>query len=129
MLNRNTNINQLTNIVSLNYAVYSKETKINLYLPAEEKGYTIYDTVMIGRARAEEDKFVTVNANTLDNLLSQQQQQSGISHADINWIKIDVEGPEFEVLKGATNILSKSKDITLLIEVHNLHGDTSFYAP
>ncbi|MDQ3868940.1 MAG: FkbM family methyltransferase, partial [Thermoproteota archaeon] len=35
-----------------------------------------------------------------------------------NWIKIDVEGAEFEVLKGATNVLSKSKDIALLIEVH-----------
>jgi FkbM family methyltransferase len=125
MLNRNTNINQLTNIVSLNYAVYSKETKINLYLPAKEKGYTIYNTVMVGRARAEEDKFVTVNANTLDNLL----QQNGISHEDINWIKIDVEGAEFEVLKGATSILSKSKDIALLIEIHNLPGGTNFYAP
>jgi hypothetical protein len=35
-----------------------------------------------------------------------------------NWIKIDVEGAEFEVLKGAHNVLSKSKDIALLIEVH-----------
>ena len=67
-----------------------------------------------------------VNANTLDNLLS---QQSGISHADINWIKIDVEGAEFEVLKGATSILSKSKDIALLIEVHNLPNGNNFYSP
>jgi FkbM family methyltransferase len=128
MLNRNTNVNQLTNVISLNYAVYSKETKINLYLPDEEKGCTIYNTVMVGRARTEEDRFVTVNANTLDSLLL-LQQQNGISPADINWIKIDVEGAEFEVLKGATNILSKSKDIRLLIEIHNLPGGTNFYAP
>jgi hypothetical protein len=81
---------------------------------------------MVNRTKPEE-KFVEVNANTLDNLLSQQQQQSGISHADINWIKIDVEGAEFEVLKGDTSILSKSKDIALLIEVHNLHGGTNLY--
>jgi Methyltransferase FkbM domain len=31
-----------------------------------------------------------------------------------------VEGAEYEVLKGAQNILSKSTDITLLIEIHNL---------
>jgi hypothetical protein len=37
---------------------------------------------------------------------------------DVNWVKIDVEGAEFEVLKGASNVLSKSKDIALLIEVH-----------
>jgi FkbM family methyltransferase len=126
LLNRNTDVNHLTNIINLNYAVYSNETKINLYLQSE-RGYTIYNTVMVGRARTEEDRFVTVNANTLDNLL--MQQQNGISHADINWIKIDVEGAEFEVLKGATSILSKSKDITLLIEIHNLPGGTNFYTP
>jgi Methyltransferase FkbM domain len=55
---------------------------------------------------------VETNASTLDHVL----QQNGI--AEVNWIKIDVEGAEYEVLKGAANILSKSKDIALLIEVH-----------
>jgi FkbM family methyltransferase len=113
MLNRNIKLNQLTNVVPLNYAVYSKETKIKLYLPEVESGYTIYNTIMSNRARTE-DKFVEVNANTLDYLL----QLKGIM--EVNWIKIDVEGAEFEVLKGATNVLSKSKDIALLIEVHGL---------
>ncbi|MDP8941057.1 MAG: FkbM family methyltransferase, partial [Thermoproteota archaeon] len=113
MLNRNIKLNQLTNVVPLNYAVYSKETKIKLYLPEVESGYTIYNTIMSNRARTE-DKFVEVNANTLDYLL----QLKGIM--EVNWIKIDVEGAEFEVLQGASNVLSKSKDIALLIEVHGL---------
>jgi Methyltransferase FkbM domain len=79
---------------------------------------------MVSRTKPEE-KFIEVNANTLDNLL----QQSGISHAEVNWIKIDVEGAELEVLKGATNILSKSKGIAILIEVHNLRKDTNLYRP
>jgi FkbM family methyltransferase len=116
MLNRNIKLNKLTNVIPLNYAVYSKQTKIKLYLPDEESGFTIYNTIMVNRAKPE-GKFIEVNANTLDNLLL-LQQQNGISHADVNWIKIDVEGAELEVLKGATNILSKSKDIALLIEVH-----------
>jgi FkbM family methyltransferase len=115
MLNRNIKLNKLTNVTPLNYAVYSKETKLKLYLPVEESGFTIYNTIMVNRAKPEE-KFIEVVANTLDNLLLQQQNE--ISHADINWIKIDVEGAEFEVLKGATSILSNSKDIALLIEVH-----------
>jgi precorrin-6B methylase 2 len=72
-----------------------------------------YNTIMSNRARTE-DKFVEVNANTLDYLL----QLNKIT--DVNWVKIDVEGAEFEVLKGASNVLSKSKDIALLIEVHGL---------
>jgi len=119
MLNRNIKLNKLTNVIPLNYAVYSKETKLKLYLPVEESGFTIYNTIMVNRAKPEE-KSIEVNANTLDNLLlqRQKQKQNGISHENINWIKIDVEGAEFEVLKGATSILSKSKDISLLIEVH-----------
>ncbi len=113
MLNRNIKLNQLTNVIPLNYAVYSKETKIKLYLPEEDSGYTIYNTIMSNRAGTE-DKFVEVNANTLDCLLQLNQ----IREEEVNWVKIDVEGAEFEVLKGATNVLSKSKDIALLIEVH-----------
>ena len=113
MLNRNIKLNQLTNVIPLNYAVYSKETKIKLYLPEEESGYTIYNTIMFNRAGTE-DKFVDVNAQTVDYLLQLNQ----IREEEVNWIKIDVEGAEFEVLKGATNILSKSKNIALLIEIH-----------
>jgi FkbM family methyltransferase len=124
MLNRNIKLNQLTNVIPLNYAVYSKETKIKLYLPEEESGNTIYNTIISDRARNEE-KFVDVNANTLDYLL----QSKGIKQEEVNWIKIDVEGAEFEVLKGATNILSKSRDIALLIEIHNLRDSTNLYRP
>jgi hypothetical protein len=40
-----------------------------------------------------------------------------------------VEGAEYEVLKGATNMLSKSKDISLLIEIHNLSQGANLYKP
>jgi FkbM family methyltransferase len=126
MLNRNIRLNKLSNIIPLNYAAYSKETKIKLYFPSKESRHTIYNTVMSDRAQNEE-KFVEVNANTLDYIL---QQQKGIKQEQVNWIKIDVEGAEFEVLKGAHNILSKNKDIALLIEVHNLGGGgTNLYRP
>ena len=121
MLNRNIKLNQLTNVISLNYAAYSKETKIKLYLPSGESGFTKYNTIVSDWAN-NEDKFVEVNANTLDYLLQLNQ----IREEEVNWIKIDVEGAEFEVLKGATNVLSKSKDIALLME---LHGPPNVYRP
>ncbi len=113
MLNRNIKLNQLTNVVTLNYAVYSKETKIKLYLPEIESDFTIYNTVMTDRAK-EGEKYVEVKANTLDNIL----QSTGITQ--VNWIKIDVEGAEMEVLKGFTETLEKSKDIAILVEVHGI---------
>jgi FkbM family methyltransferase len=122
MLTRNIKLNKLTNVTALNYAVYSKESKLKLYVPGEESGFTVYNTITTNRAKTDE-KFIEVNANTLDYML----QQNGISHADIDWIKIDVEGAEFEVLTGATNVLSESKDIALLIEVHNLNDGTNLY--
>jgi FkbM family methyltransferase len=107
MLNRNTKLNKLTNVTCLNYAVYSRKMKIKFY-----SNYTI----MSERVREEKmkEKFVEVNADTLDNLL----QQNGLGQGQVNWIKIDVEGAELEVLKGACNTLSISKDISLLIEIH-----------
>ena len=117
MLNRNIKLNQLTNVVPLNYAVYSKETKIKLYLPDEESGYTMHHSIMPNYVFTKykdktEDKFVEVSANTLDYFLQMKEI------TDVNWVKIDVEGAEFEVLKGSHNVLSNSKDISLLIEVH-----------
>ena len=124
MLTSNIKLNQLTNVIPLNYAVYSKETKLKLYLPSGESGFTKYNTIMPNWINTQE-KFVEVNANTLDYLL----QLNKIRQEEVNWIKIDVEGAEFEVLKGATNVLSKSKDIALLIEIHNLKDGTNLYRP
>jgi FkbM family methyltransferase len=104
----------------LNYAVYSQRTKIKLYLPDEELGYTMHHSIMFSylskKYKDIEDKFVEVIANTLDSLL----EANGISQA--NWIKIDVEGAELEVLKGGHNILSNSNDLALLVEVHGLNN-------
>jgi FkbM family methyltransferase len=105
MLNRNIKFNHLTNVVTLNYAVSSKETKVKLY-----SSYSILPE----RDRKDNKRFVEVDANTLDNIVL----HNGVNAEDVNWVKIDVEGAELEVLRGASNVLSKGKDIALLIEVH-----------
>lgn len=132
ILNRNIDLNKFTNATAVNYAAYSKEEKIKLYLPSKEEeeeekelSHTKYNTIIQDRAH-NETKFVEVQANTLDYLL----QSNGIKHEKVNWIKIDVEGAEFEVLKGAKDILSKSNNISLLIEIHNLSAaNTNLYEP
>lgn len=121
MLKKNIKLNKLNNIVSLNYAAYSKEAKLKLHLRNEGLGYTMYNTVMPNRF--ETGRSMEVKANTLDYLL----ESEGIHLEQINWIKIDVEGAELEVLRGANRILSKSNNISLLIEIHLLAGDITLY--
>jgi FkbM family methyltransferase len=106
MLSRNVKLNNLTNVSCLNYAVYSTKTKVKIYT-----NYTIMSDRISGE---EEEKAKEVNADTLDNIL----EQSRVSAERVNWIKIDVEGAELEVLKGAHKILSNSKDIAISVEIH-----------
>jgi FkbM family methyltransferase len=124
ILKRNIVINKLSNVIALNYAVHSTEMLVKLYEPGQEEGFTIYNTIMTDRISLNNQKYIEVKANRLDSLLL----ENGIK--EVNWIKIDVEGAEFEVLKGAITILSSSKDISLLIEIHNVGANNkTFYEP
>jgi FkbM family methyltransferase len=125
MLNNNIKLNELSkeNVIALNYAVSSIKSIVKLSIPDKKPGQTIYSSIISNRAPTE--KFIEVNANTLDNIL--QENKIPVEH--VNWIKIDVEGAELEVLKGATNVLSKSRDISLLIEIHNIDDGKTLYEP
>ena len=114
LLKRNIALNNLTNVLPLNYAVFSTRTRMKLY---EQSASAKYNSVMLTRARTM--NYVEVNADTLDSILEQNRI------TQVNWIKIDVEGAEFEVLKGSTKTLS-SNDISLLVEIHNI-DDPSHY--
>ena len=78
----------------------------------------MYNTLMSNRF--ESNEYEEIRADTLDNLLQSNQIDLGL----LDWIKIDVEGAEFEVLKGATAILSQEHNISLLIEFHRLKEGT-----
>ena len=117
ILQHNLKLNKLTNVSLLNSAAYSKKANLKLYLPDEDLGYTMHHSVMTNYLSTKynneiERKYIEVEADTLDNLL----KSSGIT--TVNWIKIDVEGAEYEVLKGAREILSTNKPISILVEVH-----------
>jgi FkbM family methyltransferase len=114
LLTKNIVLNKLSNVLALNLAVHSKDTTVKLYDPGQEEGRTIYNTIMTERKTSDNQNFVEVKAKSLDSILL----ENGIR--EVNWIKIDVEGAELEVLRGAPNILSSSRDLSLLIEIHNL---------
>jgi hypothetical protein len=84
----------------------------------EQSASAKYNSLMLTRA-AKTKNYVEVNADTLDSILKINEVNQ------VNWIKIDVEGAEFEVLKGSTKTLS-SENVSLLIEIHNIE-DPSHY--
>jgi FkbM family methyltransferase len=117
ILQHNLRLNKLTNVSPLNWAVYSKKERLKLYLPDEDLGYTMHHSLMTNYLATKyskeiERRYLEVEADTLDNLLKSR----GINRVD--WIKIDVEGAEYEVLKGAKEILSANNHISILVEVH-----------
>jgi FkbM family methyltransferase len=115
LLKRNIALNNLTNVLPLNYAVFSTRTRMKLY---EQSASAKYNSLMLARA-AKTENYVEVNADTLDSILKLNEVNQ------VNWIKIDVEGAEFEVLKGSTKTLS-SENVSLFIEIHNI-DDPSHY--
>ncbi len=110
-MRKNILLNRSKNIEALECAAYSAREKLKLFLPELEQGRTIFNTVMQDRAKTSIN-FLEVEANTLDNILESK------NITEVNWIKIDVEGAELEVLKGAVNTLSSNKDTTFVIEIH-----------
>jgi len=124
ILKKNIALNKLTNVVALNFAVHSKEAIVKLYEPGQEEGFTIYNTIMTDRKMSNNQKYVEVHGKPLDSILLENAIK------EVNWIKIDVEGAELEVLRGAPNILSNSRYLSLLIEIHNLGANhNNLYQP
>jgi FkbM family methyltransferase len=130
MLNKNLKLNKVSNVMAINCMIGSDDMHLilnsedeyltvsskDLHTNYKENSYREFDET--GRAQIGN---TIVHFNTLDNILIKEH---GIS--EINWMKIDVEGAELEVLKGAHNILSNSKRINLLIEIH---GVNKLYKP
>ena len=123
MLNKNLKLNKVSNVTAINCMVGSKD--MHLVVGSEDNYLTVSSKNM--HTNYQDDSYrefdengkaqignTIVHLNTLDNLIIKEH---GIS--EINWMKIDVEGGELEVLKGAHNILSNSRRINLLIEIHD----------
>jgi FkbM family methyltransferase len=125
ILNKNLKLNKVSNVTAISCMVgsqdmhlivgsednYLKVSSKDMHTNHQDDTYEEFDESGIAQIGN-----TIVNLNTLDNLLIKER---GIS--EVNWMKIDVEGAELEVLNGAHNILSNSKRIKLLIEIHDVN--------
>ena len=97
-------LNNLKNVIALNIAAFDKNCWIKLFIGEMSGHHTLKRDLNMG--------YIEVKAKALDNVLKE------LALNRVDWIKIDVEGAEVEVLKGLENSLKKYHP-KLIIEVWN----------
>jgi len=103
VLIRNIENNDLRNVKVLNIAAYDRDCKIPLFIGS----LSDYHSVMMNMGFGS----IEVTAKKLDNVLL---DELGVEKVD--WVKIDVEGAEYEVLKGMAETLTRFKP-KVIVEV------------
>jgi len=95
LLALNTKINHLNNVTPVNVALADYSGHAKLYLGRFSGSHTI-----IEKRVKDKNAYIMVKVDTLDNLIKQFKLEEPL------FIKIDVEGAELDVLRGAKKILS-----------------------
>ena len=104
ILKKNVKINNYKNIILEQKAVGDKHGRTTLYQSDHPGKHRIFPQTEQAKSQ------VQVELTNLDNYFDSDMIDK------INFIKIDVEGLEFSVLKGMKNILKNSKKIKILFE-------------
>jgi len=106
LLLKNIRLNELQNVITLNVAAWNKDCIMKLFVGKNS------ETHSLARKAHENvtEKYFYVKAFKLDNVV----KKLGLRRID--WVKIDVEGGEIEVLEGMSDILRKYKP-RLIVEV------------
>jgi FkbM family methyltransferase len=100
----------INNVLIVEKGIRDRKKKAKLYL--SNLGTGLHSLKGTGR-------FIEIDVDTLDNIVS----ELGLKKVD--FIKIDVEGNEVEVLRGARKLLSLP-NINLAIETHGSFDDVIF---
>ena len=101
-LQQSIKLNQLNNILLLNIAAYNKECRLKFYIGDTTARHSLKSNQNHG--------FHIVTAKPLDQVLTEN------NITKIDWIKIDVEGAEYETLLGLQKTLENNKP-KIIIEV------------
>ena len=106
-------MNKLANVIPLNIAAWDKECTLRLYVGrGNVRNHYLKGRGWSSVKRKVSSESVSVYAKPLDDVLEELE----IAHVD--WIKIDVEGSEHEVLKGLSRTIKCCRP-KLLVESTN----------
>lgn len=103
---RGITLNGLRNVIPVNIAAWNEDAKLNLYYGIEAGQNSLFPGKKVKYGRLGS---VEVDAKPLDEVLN------GLRLRRVDWIKIDVEDAEVQVLKGLAQTIAKHHP-TLIIE-------------
>ena len=106
-IRKSVTLNGYENISLYEFALSSANGAAQLYLGR----HSGWHTLLPGHPHRNRG-VIDVTTRTLDSVL--QEATDGVAYM----LKIDVEGAEFEVLKGACDTLSNNIDIIVLLDLH-----------
>ena len=101
-------LNGYDNIQLFEIALSDENGEATLYL-GKKSGFN----TLVPNQRARDCGIINVKTKTLDRFLEEVE-----FNFSIDMIKIDVEGSEMEVLRGASRALSENNNVILLIDIH-----------
>jgi FkbM family methyltransferase len=111
-LARNIAANALTNVIARNMALGAAPGVIDMVFSAHNPG----ETHVAGPDESTDGR-VRVEMTTLDEALA------GIGIDAVDYLKIDVEGFELQVLEGARRTIAANPDIVVQTEIETAHAD------
>lgn len=100
----NLKLNQANNVIPLGLAAWDRETTLELYIEVSSTSHSLV---------RPQPGSIKVKARPLDKVL----EELGIEKID--WLKVDVEGAEVEVLRGLEKTMSRNPNLKILVEVHS----------
>lgn len=111
LLVENLKLNNLDNLLPLNFALSDQEGEIEFYVPKITSGSS-FNLAHLKTQKIKDYATTRVKAKTIDFMV----KNSILRYVDI--MKVDVEGAELSVLRGARNSLEERLIDRLIVEVH-----------
>jgi len=105
-LSKNKTLNELNNLKIIKLALHNKKGKVKLYLGEVNTGGQGIEGFV-----PNSNKFEVVRQDTFDNVFGKKLDK-------IDLVKIDTEGNESEILKGAHNFLYNKKIKNIIFELN-----------
>ena len=102
---------KIKNVNSYNIALSNKSGSVDLLIPKGSKGFSNQGASLSSIKVQGEHKSISIEAKCLDEY----------NFLDVDFIKIDVEGHEHEVIEGAQETIKKCKP-TMVIEMEEKHN-------